>query len=95
MVLDVLGNIVVDGGRQRQVEETVRLVSPGQRQDVCVEFGEGIFIGIFPTDVCVPAEEGRQPICLRILHLCTRFENIYTCMDFTVVLQKYRLNSYH
>lgn len=57
-MLDVPGNVVVDGGWQRQVEETVRLGSSGQRQDVFVESGEGTLIGIFPTDVRVPAEEG-------------------------------------
>lgn len=49
---------MVDGGWQRQVEETVRLRSSGQRLDVSVEFGEGSLICIFPTDVRVPFEEG-------------------------------------
>lgn len=58
MVLDVLGNIVVDGGRQGQIKETVCLGSSGQRQDVCVELGEGTLFCVFPTDVRVPLEEG-------------------------------------
>ena len=58
MVLYVLGDIVVDRGWQGQVEETVCLGSTGQRLDVFVEFGEGSLISIFPTDICVPAEEG-------------------------------------
>lgn len=40
VVLDVLGNIMVDCGRQSQVEETICLGSPRQRHDVCVELGE-------------------------------------------------------
>lgn len=57
-MLDVLGNVVVDGGWQRQVEETVCRGPSRQRQDVCVEFGEGALVSIFPTYVGVPAEEG-------------------------------------
>lgn len=68
-MLNVLCNIVVDCRWQGEVEETVSLNSSRQRQDVCVEFGEGTLITIFPTDIRVPAEEGRQPLCFRISRL--------------------------
>lgn len=75
-MLDVLGNIVVDGGWQRQVEETVCLGSSGKRQDVLVEFGEGTLLSVFPADIRVPAEEGFQPLCIFIGHL-----ESHMCMD--------------
>lgn len=56
-LLDVLGDLVVDGGGQRQVEETVCLGSTRQRHDVSVEFAEGTLVTILPTNVRVPAEE--------------------------------------
>lgn len=56
--LDVLGDVVVDSWWQGQVEETVCFGSSRQRQDVCVELGEGFLIYIFPTNVRVSAEEG-------------------------------------
>ena len=68
-LLDVLGDVMVDGGRQRQVEETVCLGASGQGLDVCVEFGEGALFYIFPTDVRVSAEEGWQPVCVFICRL--------------------------
>lgn len=68
-VLDVLSNAVVDGGRQRQVEETVCVRRPRQRHDVCVELGEGALGVVIPADVRVPAEEGRQPVRFCFCHL--------------------------
>lgn len=68
-MLDVLGDVMVDSGRQRQVEETVGIGAARQRLDVCVESGEGSFISILPTDVCVSAEEGGQPLCFCVRHL--------------------------
>lgn len=68
-MLDVLRNAVVDGGRQRQVEETVGVRGPGQRHDVRVQLGEGALGVVIPTDVRVPAEEGRQPVRFGFCHL--------------------------
>lgn len=73
-MLDVLGNVVVDGGGQRQVEETVCHRPSRQRQDVCVEFGEGAVLSIVPTYVGVPAKEGCQPVGVFICHLSQRME---------------------
>lgn len=68
-VLDVLGDLVVDGGGQRQVEEAVRVGSAGQRRDVSVEFAEGSLVVVLPTDVGVPLEERRQPLRLSLRRL--------------------------
>lgn len=69
MVLDVLGHIVVDRRGQCQVEETICPTCPRQRQDVRIEFGEGIPVIIFPAYIRVPAEEGRQSICVCVCGL--------------------------
>lgn len=81
VVLNVLGNIVVDGGWQGQVEEPVSPRASWKRLNVCVEFGERIPIYVFPTDVRVPAEEGRQPVYFCVCHLCQRgktFNDVWT-----------------
>lgn len=68
-MLDVLGDLVVDGRGQRQVEEAVRVGSAGQRRDVSVELAEGALVVVLATDVGVPLEERRQPLRLRVCHL--------------------------
>lgn len=68
-MLDVLGDIMVDGGWQRQVEEAVGIGAARQRLDVRVESGEGRLISVLPTDVRVSAEEGGQPLHFCIRHL--------------------------
>lgn len=78
-MLDVAGDVVVDRWWQSQVEEPVGLLASGQRQDVSVQFGEGALICILPTDVGVPAEEGRQTLCVCVLHL--REEIIFSWED--------------
>lgn len=68
-MLDVFGDLVVDGRGQRQVEEAVCVGSAGQRRDVSVEFAEGALVVVLPTDVGVPLEERRQPLRLCVCHL--------------------------
>lgn len=68
-VLDVLGDLVVNGRGQRQVEEAVCVGSAGQRRDVSVEFAEGTLVVVLPTDVGVPLEECQQPLRLCVCHL--------------------------
>lgn len=68
-MFDVLGDLVVDGGGQRQVEEAVCVRSAGQRRDVSVELAEGTLVIVLPTDVRVPLEERRQPLRLCVRHL--------------------------
>ena len=68
-MLDVFSNTVVDGGRQCQVEQTVGSRGPRQRQDVCIELGEGALSCVIPADVRVPAKEGRQPVRFGFCHL--------------------------
>lgn len=83
MVLDVLGDVVVDAGRQGEVEEAVGLAPPGQGQQVGVEVGEGTLIRVLPTDVRVTAEEHRQPLRLRVCHLGPqRDRNVVICLWF-------------
>lgn len=68
-VLDVLGDLVVDRGGQRQVEEAVCFGAAGQRRDVSVEIAEGTLLVVLPADVRVPLEERRQPLRLGVRHL--------------------------
>ena len=83
MVLDVLGNIMIDRRRQCQVEETVRLRSSGKRVDVRMEFGEGTLVCVFPADIRVPAEEGRQALCFCVQHLGQRVQPFKQVLSVT------------
>ena len=69
MVPDVLADVVVDAGRQRQVEEAVSVLSPRQRQQVGVKFGEGAPVCVLPAHVGVTAEERVQALHLGVCHL--------------------------
>lgn len=72
VLLDVLGDIVVDCRRQSQIKQPVSLWSSGQSQHVRIEFGERSVFCIFPADVRVSGEESRQPLCFHLCHLRQR-----------------------
>lgn len=74
METDVFGDIVINRGRERQIKEAVGLGPARQGQDVRVEFGEGTLVVVFPADVRVPAEEGRQTLRLRVGRLTSERE---------------------
>ena len=69
MLSDVLADVVVDAGRQGQVEEAVGVRSPRQRQQVGVKSGEGALVCVLPTHVGVTAEERGQTLHLSVCHL--------------------------
>lgn len=68
-MFDVLGDIVVDAGRQGQVEEAVCLSSSRQGQQVSVQVGERGFVHVLPADVRVSTEERSEALRLRIYRL--------------------------
>lgn len=65
-MFDVLGDIVVDAGRQGQVEEPVGPGSSRQGQQVSVQASERRFIHILPADVRVSTEERSEALCLGV-----------------------------
>ena len=65
VVLDVLADVVVDGGRQGHVEEAIGVHAARQCLDVRVQLGEGVLFRVAPADVRVAAEELLQLLCLR------------------------------
>lgn len=69
VVADVLGDVVVNAGRQRQVKEAVGLAAAGQRQQVLVQLGERGLLVILATHVRIPLEERLHALCFRLLHL--------------------------
>lgn len=68
-MFDVLGDIVVNAGRQGQVEEAIGPSSSRQGQQVSVQVSERGFIHILPADVRVSTEERSEALCLRVYHL--------------------------
>ena len=72
---DVCADVVVDGGRERQVEEAVGVASPRQRGQMGVEPGEGACVVVATAQVGVSTEEGRQRLTLILRHL-TDAENV-------------------
>ena len=57
VVPNVFGDVLVDTGGQRQVEEAVRLGAAGQSIQVRAEFQKGLGVTILPAQVGVPAEK--------------------------------------
>lgn len=69
MCADVGADVVIDGGRESQVEEPVGVCPAGQGAQVGVELGEGGPFVIPAAQVGVSTEEGRQTLALVLRNL--------------------------
>lgn len=71
---DVSADVLVDGGRQSQVEEPVGLTSPRQGGEMTTELRERAAVVISAPDVGVLTEEHRQALLLLIGDLTGKFK---------------------
>lgn len=71
---NVGADVVIDGGRESQVEESVGTGPAGQRGQMGIELGEGGPLVIPAAQVGVSTEEGRQTLTLILRNLVYQFK---------------------
>lgn len=74
MGADVSAYVLVDGGRQSQVEEPVGVTSSRQGGEMTTELCERAAVVISASDIGVLTEEHRQALILLIGHLTGKFK---------------------